>query len=343
MAACRVSGRGARGGTDAGPLPLVTRSDGAARPAWHAGRVKDSFPPPPLRLRAGPDGRPDLATCKWAWRAALTAYKHPPGVQADVEGWGLDPAAVRAIALRDRWIEVEGFAVPAGDAALVAFRGTLPLRLKDWVADGLFRLVPGPLGRVHEGFGRMIRSNHGDDLVEVLVSRDFRGRPIWLTGHSLGGALAVLAAARLAAAGAAGRVAGVVTFGQPRVGDAGFAAVYDQLLPGRTLRFVNGGDLIPHLPPGVPREVPLDELGLGVMGEVARRHAYRHAGLEVPLGPAGPGRAPPPVANPRFDMELERAVLAALRAMNGGVERTRWVSHHMRLAYHEKMWRLGAL
>src|SRR5690606_37727833 len=69
-----------------------------------------------------------------------------------------------------------------------------------------------------------------------------------LTGHSLGGALAVLATAVLKI-GLRMPVAGVYTYGQPRVGDAEFCRVYDQVLKDITFRYVNDADVVPHLPP----------------------------------------------------------------------------------------------
>src|SRR5262249_54451343 len=67
-------------------------------------------------------------------------------------------------------------------------------------------------------------------------------KPVWLTGHSLGAALATLAAARWAAGH---RVQGLYTFGSPRVGNAAFAAT----VPGPCYRFVNNNDVVTRLPP----------------------------------------------------------------------------------------------
>lgn len=68
---------------------------------------------------------------------------------------------------------------------------------------------------------------------------------MWLTGHSLGGALAVVGAGRLAAAGH--EVAGVVTFGQPRVCLDDLAANLAPRLRRRYLAWVNDGDVVPRL------------------------------------------------------------------------------------------------
>ena len=71
--------------------------------------------------------------------------------------------------------------------------------------------------------------------------------PLYITGHSLGGALATIAAAALSDNGI--EVAGVYTFGQPRVGDRLFVSQLNSHINGRVFRFVNHNDIVPHVPP----------------------------------------------------------------------------------------------
>lgn len=40
----------------------------------------------------------------------------------------------------------------------------------------------------------------------------------------------------------------VMTFGQPRIGNAIFATYYSEIVP-NTIRVTNGNDVVPHLPP----------------------------------------------------------------------------------------------
>ncbi|MBK8095893.1 MAG: lipase family protein [Planctomycetes bacterium] len=70
-----------------------------------------------------------------------------------------------------------------------------------------------------------------------------QGRRIWITGHSLGGAIAQIVAYRLEVVHRI-RLAGVVTFGQPRAGDAMFALFFDQQFGNRAERWVNFGDSV---------------------------------------------------------------------------------------------------
>jgi predicted lipase len=138
--------------------------------------------------------------------------------------------------------------VEDADCVTIAFRGTDSLR--DWITDLRFRrtVLLTKLGcecEVHAGF----LAAYGSILVpltaylkKIVVAQ----RPLFITGHSLGGALAVLAALELQRHGLA--VAQVYTFGQPRVGNQAFAALYNQRLKHRTQAVTNEGDPVPLLP-----------------------------------------------------------------------------------------------
>ena len=64
-------------------------------------------------------------------------------------------------------------------------------------------------------------------------------QPVWLTGHSLGAALATICAMRLHP-----RVKGVYTYGSPGVGDQTLVNFCDEHLSGKIFRYVNGRDLV---------------------------------------------------------------------------------------------------
>ncbi|MFO1161520.1 MAG: lipase family protein [Reyranellaceae bacterium] len=129
-------------------------------------------------------------------------------------------------------------------ATIVAFAGTDPLSLANWITN--FNARVGPAG-VADGFRRALSAVL--PTVRTLVrSPVAAGRPLFLTGHSLGGALAVLAAYELQANGI--DVAGVYTFGMPRPGNEEFAGTaYRPLLGARTYRLVYGADIVPTVAP----------------------------------------------------------------------------------------------
>ncbi|MEM9928493.1 MAG: lipase family protein [Bacteroidota bacterium] len=125
--------------------------------------------------------------------------------------------------------------------------------LKDWIGtDANLAPMSSPRwggAKVHTGFGTALESVLDRlmaelDTPETGAAPD-QGKPIYLTGHSLGGALAVLAAYRLKKAGY--NIAGVYPHAAPKVGDAAFSGKYAALrIP--TFRTVNFRDYIPTFP-----------------------------------------------------------------------------------------------
>ena len=72
---------------------------------------------------------------------------------------------------------------------------------------------------------------------------------MWFTGHSLGGALAMLAGARMYLEEPRLAADGVYTYGQPRTCDGKLAKAYNKGYRDRMYRFVNNNDVVPQLPP----------------------------------------------------------------------------------------------
>ena len=98
---------------------------------------------------------------------------------------------------------------------------------------------------VHTGFWNSYLSVR-DTLINTLLAYQTTNKKIFITGHSLGGALAILAAADLSQHNM--KPFSVYTFANPRTGTTGFADFYTSLnIP--TFRYVNENDLVPMLPP----------------------------------------------------------------------------------------------
>jgi triacylglycerol lipase len=168
------------------------------------------------------------------------------------------------IDLTEYFTDVYAIALGGPGFVVIAFRGTKSF--DDWMTD--LKATPvgfpwifagGPdVGDIHAGFGHALVDawNRINSAISNLIptpdiAPDMPQQPtLWLTGHSLGGALAVLAGAALSMwAGAPIRsVSGIYTFGQPRVGLFRFCGNYDHLLRDRTFRFVNNQDLVPRVP-----------------------------------------------------------------------------------------------
>jgi len=73
----------------------------------------------------------------------------------------------------------------------------------------------------------------------------YRNSKIYVTGHGLGGALAILSAVDIQQIYQFADA--IYTFGQPRVGNIQFAAFYTKNFPD-TYRIINNADVVPHLP-----------------------------------------------------------------------------------------------
>ena len=125
---------------------------------------------------------------------------------------------------------------------ILAFRGT-EKKLADWKADIKAKLVPAKdeyrIGRIHQGFQD---AYYGvEDAIEAKL-KEHPGEPVYITGHSLGGALAVVATRFIDAK----NIAACYTYGCPRVGDLDLAKVFKTPI----YRHVNAADLVPRLPFG---------------------------------------------------------------------------------------------
>ncbi len=109
-----------------------------------------------------------------------------------------------------------GFVIEWDTVVVIAFKGTSTLR--EWVNNCNLYLKQTPVGRIHWGFYNSIQLLV-PSLLPIILQRASEGRTAYATGHSRGGALAILFGFVLSENGAN---AGIVTFGAPRVGDAKF-------------------------------------------------------------------------------------------------------------------------
>ncbi|MGU3387849.1 lipase family protein [Methylobacterium sp. D53M] len=135
----------------------------------------------------------------------------------------------------------EALLATRADVAFLSFAGTDPVVLEDWITD--FRIRPSP-GGLAQGFSTAAQAVVPEVTALLKASSS---RAVLVSGHSLGGALAVIAALSLLEAGIP--VAGVYTFGMPRTGSEAFQGAYDARLGAVTYRLVHGADIVPTVPP----------------------------------------------------------------------------------------------
>lgn len=161
----------------------------------------------------------------------------------------------------------KGIVLRSPGGMIIAFRGTEAFNLLNWRTNFTINMTRHRrLGGVHDGFYSALfhrpaagGSSLFEDVVDILRDaaqdvEDGQGQsqqPVYITGHSLGGALASLFAAALAIQepDLAARVAAVYTWGEPRVGDSKFRDVFNAAYGDRCFRIRNAGDIVPFLLP----------------------------------------------------------------------------------------------
>ena len=146
---------------------------------------------------------------------------------------------------------------------LLAFRGTQPTEKKDLGIDAnalmdseLTKKIAG--GKVHKGFKTALDNVWNEVSAEIHTQQQTHSRPLWITGHSLGAALATIAAARLAL-NEQQAVQGLYNFGSPRVFNTALAKAFDQQLLNKSFRFVNNNDIVTRIPLPIPTLAHLTE------------------------------------------------------------------------------------
>ncbi|TWT32319.1 Lipase (class 3) [Posidoniimonas corsicana] len=178
------------------------------------------------------------------------AYDPPVFAAGRYEGLGLS----RCFPLFDR--SMVGYVLAIDDVAVVVFRGTDFNEWSDWGVNKAVRAAPTEHGGIHAGFDRAY-DGLSPQINEVLDR--LAPKHLWVTGHSLGGALATVCAYRLESRGEH-KVTGLITFGQPMVAKLDLAEHLDDLFDNRYAWFVNGSDVVPKTPPGYEPAGSLVEL-----------------------------------------------------------------------------------
>ncbi|MGL4399036.1 MAG: lipase family protein [Luteolibacter sp.] len=146
---------------------------------------------------------------------------------------------------------------PSERSQTVSIRGTA--NKKNVFQDADLHMVDDPgLGiLIHKGFNDDTNEVYGE--VKPVLNKDYRTS---VTGHSLGGAIAVLLALKLEKDGY--DIDRVVTFGQPKFTNAEGVKAYEDLPLHRVVHHL---DIVPMLPPG--------------SWVSSSKHAYEHLGPET--------------------------------------------------------------
>lgn len=204
----------------------------------------------------------------WSARLAALSYENQSDVRSTLKRWG---AAGSVRWFFNRRTDTVAFFYEGPSFNVVSFRGTDSFG--DWLMNLRGWMVDTPYGRVHSGFHAAFRSVWDDDAPGLFTAdvdgTPVRGglhsfaersvaakKPLLLTGHSLGGALATIAGRYVTASACPQQSSrdrricslntdiGLYTFGAPRVGNPAFVR-YDG---GHIVRAANDGDVVARLP-----------------------------------------------------------------------------------------------
>ncbi|CAB4004099.1 mastigoneme [Paramuricea clavata] len=177
-------------------------------------------------------------------------------------------SALNSLRLIDSDNKVHGFVKYKGKTIIVSFRGTVDT--KGWINNAKFlkRDYQSCKGcKVHTGFSTFYNSVQMQLLAKVSAfSHAHPNSKVIVTGHSLGGALATLAAVELAKAG---YNTDLITYGSPRVGNKQFSEYVDKTMNGLNLRVTYKKDIVTASPPQsigywhVGREMHYTDLNTG--------------------------------------------------------------------------------
>jgi Lipase (class 3) len=215
-----------------------------------------------------------LATCSGY------AYSDAGTVAMMMARMGLSGNHCAEIGLSDdaMFIDSTAYLVQSDDGRVVilCYRGTSPLNFIDWLLDADLdpeRIslalahdgMASPAYWVHGGFYRNMRATR--HKVVKALERALRGESVldgggpmphplealYLTGHSLGGAMAALMAVVLHVEPAyqdiRAKLRAVYTFGQPMVGPPAVAEFCRTAGFPPLIRYVHQRDVVPHVPP----------------------------------------------------------------------------------------------
>src|SRR5690349_12540656 len=141
-------------------------------------------------------------------------------------------------------VHTQGFLAVGNGFSIICYRGTQPDNLFDWATDANATQIPTPAGNVHRGFNDALNAvwnNNINRILPFIKSSLSENRHIFVTGHSLGGALACLTVGRALSLDEPipAKHLSLYTYGQPRVGDTDFVKAIDNKMDDRIVRVVN--------------------------------------------------------------------------------------------------------
>lgn len=195
------------------------------------------------------------------WKVALTLAEISKVTYDDEEDQVSSIKKLGAVTVRPIVVGLSHGVVASDDnAVVIGFRGTKAPA--DWLTDATIIGRQVSDGKIHRGFYHVVDAIY-KEVFDEAVRQGAKSKTVWITGHSLGGAMAVVFAHRGATESELAPE-GIITFGQPLAVSSSLAQFFLDTFNTRYIRFVNNWDAVPRLLPN-----------------------YRHAGSRVYLKEGG--------------------------------------------------------
>ena len=230
------------------------------------------------------DGKPDMEDFEWNPTLPGYTFSQPIAGKSGLFAENKILGAIDDFFKMKVFSHLEPFAFVAWDSkhrAILACRGTESI--PDWGSNLVAGHVPYAVvegenyGEVHDGFYEIYESMSAD--VIQAFKQGPMSREIFISGHSLGGALATLAVPDVQINSGLDVPIKSYTFASPRVGSPQFAETYNTNgVP--TYRFANSDDLVPEVPPSLLGKHDFAHVGWEVgftsqYHEIARNHNHK--------------------------------------------------------------------
>ena len=175
-------------------------------------------------------------------KMAKIAYDKP----ADAERLYQEMGFAKATPIHSPLHTQIGYVVSGEDVLVIAFRGSDDT--EDWLLNVNQYIHQGEDGGMHAGFATCY-STLRQEILTAIRAADPNAKHIWITGHSLGGAIALICAYDLQRYQDM-EFDGVFTFGQPMIGREQFTGYLQNNLGHCYVHFVNELDGVPRIPAG---------------------------------------------------------------------------------------------
>lgn len=202
-------------------------------------------------------------------------------IQPRLISWGLQDTKISIPPKINGLNDTDCFVTVENNTVIVCFRGTEPFNLVDWSTDFSSEFVDFNAGRsstmrriingmVHRGWNSGVNDIF-DTIYPIIMEHAKEENSVFITGHSLGAALAVIFCARFINERDENErlIGGLYTFGQPQVADQQFIDCMDSIIYEKSFRIINDSDIVtraikllfPDYCDGPGRAIVLDKEG----------------------------------------------------------------------------------